>query len=422
MKNAGVKAVYLDGKYHIDLDTYANIEKTRQIIEFFWSQGLYTIAYGSGAGNNDPLLDYSQTAYPDFSKCEGFIGFLVWDEPASGRFNSIATAANKFEIIYAGSNASFMVNLLPSYAETFNGTSHWWESSLESLDKDAYKAYLKAYCDTVLSQIDGDKKWLSMDSYPINADETLTPNFLFDLAMTKYYSLYADAHSHAVLQSCGWTEDGNSTKNRMPTEAEMRMQAYAAMAFGIDSISWWSYGDMRNTSEEDNQSNPMDNDDYYTRFANVNNELSAIGQVYSAFDWKGVILGAGKDNGTSIGSITISTDNDYEAFNAVKGQIGDYELSVSDTKHLASVSTNKTDWNYLMGVMEDANGNEGYVLCNYNDHTEDRAQTITLTFDTNVTEVVIYRGGVAQTVSVSNTLTVSLATGEGVIILPSKLG
>ena len=79
--------------------------------------------------------------------------------------------------------------------------------------------------------------------------------------------------------------------------------------------------------------------------------------------------------------------------------------------------------NYLMGVMEDKNGNEGYVLCNYNSIEEDRTQTITLTFKTNVTEVVIYRNGVAETVSVSNkTLTVSLVTGEGVIILPSKLG
>ena len=76
-----------------------------------------------------------------------------------------------------------------------------------------------------------------------------------------------------------------------------------------------------------------------------------------------------------------------------------------------------------MGVMEDAHGNEGYVLCNYNSHARDRAQTITIKFDSNITEVVIYRGGVAETVSVSNkTLTVSLATGEGVIILPSKLG
>ena len=76
-----------------------------------------------------------------------------------------------------------------------------------------------------------------------------------------------------------------------------------------------------------------------------------------------------------------------------------------------------------MGVMEDMNGNEGYVLCNYNSHEEDRAQTITITFESNVTEVVIYRGGVAETVTVSNkTLAISLATGEGVIVLPSKLG
>ena len=186
------------------------------------------------------------------------------------------------------------------------------------------------------------------------------------------------------------------------------------MAFGMDSISWWSYSDKR----EDNQSNPTDSDEYYNRFANVNKELSAISAVYSAFDWKGVILGAGKDNGT-----LFTPDEDYEAYNIVKGQIGDYELSASDTKLLSGVSTNKGNWNYLMGVMEDMNGNEGYVLCNYNSHEEDRAQTLTLTFDANVTEVVIYRGGDAKTVTVSNkTLTIDLATGEGVIVLPSKIG
>ncbi|MBQ4054016.1 MAG: hypothetical protein IJD33_06720, partial [Clostridia bacterium] len=414
LKAAGMKGVYLDGMYHLDLGTNANIVKTRQIINFFWSQGLYTIAYGSNSGTNC-AIDYSTRDYPDFADCEGFIGFLVWDEPSgTENINKLADFANNFETIYAGTDATFMVNLLPSYASLFNGTTNWWESSLDSLDKNAYKAYLQEYCDTVLSKLDDGQKWLSLDTYPINADYSLTANFLFDLAMLKYYAENNGAHAHVALQSSGWVEGGNTTKNRMPTEAEMRMQAYAAMAFGIDSMSWWSYSDKR----EDNQFNPTDSDEYYTRFANVNNELRAIGQIYSAFDWKGVILGSGKDNGY-IGN----EDADYEAFNAVKGQIGNYELSVNDTKHLASVSTNKTNWNYLMGVMEDMNGNEGYVLCNYNSHEEDRAQTITLTFDSNVTEVVIYRGGEAETIAVSNkTLTVSLATGEGVIILPSKLG
>ena len=413
IKAAGMTAVYLDGAHHLDLNNDKNIEKTRQIIEFFWSQRLYTIAFGSNARTN-LYIDYSTNAYPDFSDCEGFIGFLVWDEPQTDSFNTLANFANKFESVYAGTDTTFMVNLLPSYAKEFNpGSTSWFDSSLESLDKDAYKAYVEQYCTTVLSQVDGEK-WLSMDSYPVNKDKSLTANFLFDLAMLKFYAEKYDAHAHAALQSSGWTEDGNSSKNRMPTEAEMRMQAYAAMAFGIDSISWWSYSDKR----EDNQQNPTDSDEYYTRFANVNNELANIGAVYSAFDWKGVILGAGKDNGS-----IFTPDEDYEAYNLVKGQIGKYELTASDTKHLASVTTNKTNWNYLMGVMQDMNGNEGYVLCNYNSHELDRAQTITLTFDSNVTEVIIYRGGEAKTVSVTNkTLAIDLATGEGVIILPSKLG
>ena len=195
----------------------------------------------------------------------------------------------------------------------------------------------------------------------------------------------------------------------MPTAQEMKFQAYTAMAFGVDSISWWSYSDMR----EDGQQNPTDNDTYYGYFAEANNEISALGQVYSAFTWKGVILGAGRN----------ISNNDYQAFSTVKGHIGEYELTASDTKHLASISTNKSNLNYLMGVMQDMNGNEGYVLCNYNNNKSNRAQTITLKFDTNVTDVVIYRGGVAQTVSVTNkTLAVDLATMEGVIILPSKLG
>ena len=79
-----------------------------------------------------------------------------------------------------------------------------------------------------------------------------------------------------------------------------------------------------------------------------------------------------------------------------------------------------------MGVMQDANGNEGYVLCNYNSRTkenDDRAQTITVTFNKNITQVIIYRGGEVIPTDVSNnSVEITLATGEGVIVLPSKLG
>ena len=414
MIDAGIKTVILDGAHHIDLNVPENVVKTRQMIRFFWLHGIKTVVFGSNAGT-DPNLDWATMGYPDFSDCEGFEGFLVWDEPQTKNNAQLAEFAKEFEKTYAGTDVTFMVNLLPSYATIFNtGSTGWFDATIDKLKKSDYQAYLKNYCDTVLSQVSGEK-WLSMDSYPINADYTLSSYFLFDLAMLKYYAEYAGATSHAVLQSSGWVEGEHDDKNRMPTAAEMEMQAYTAMAFGIDSISWWSYSDKRG----DQQNNPTDNDDYMSSFAAVNSELNKVSAVYSAFDWKGVILGAGKDNG-----YLFSKDDDYEAFAAVKGQIGSYELTVSNTKHLASVSRDKTDWNYVMGVMEDVAGNEAYVLCNYNSHKEDRTQTITITFASNITEVIIYRDGVAQTVSVSSnkTLAVKLATGEGVIIIPSKLG
>ena len=423
MKNAGIKVVNLTGLNLLVLNTQEAIEKTHQIIKFFWSQGLKTVAFAANNVENFNT-DFTQIGTPDFSDCEGFIGFLHWDEPTGDdtTMSKLADLAIQFNNVYAGTDVTYMNNLLPSSAPYFQTTeTNWWGGSSTTLDKAAYKAYVEEYCETVLSQVKGEK-WLSVDSYPINKDESLHDTFLLDLGVIKYYAMQYGAHAHVALQSSGFGANENDTKARIPTEAEMRMQAYAALAFGMDSISWFTYSPSGSDSENfytfvDNDGNIIDQT-AYDAFAKVNNELSAIGAVYSAFKWKGIILGRGDESNFSDWS-----NEDYNAYSTVMGQIGDYQLSVDKTKHLSSVATNKNTLNYLMGVMQDANGNEGYVLCNYNSHKEDRAQTITLTFNKNITEVVIYRGGVAETRSVTNnTIAIDLATGEGVIVLPSKLG
>ena len=429
MKDAGIKVVNLTGANLVFVNTTENIEKTRKIIKFFWSEGLYTAAFAANTGGikdgayGNLNCDLAVNGFPDFSECEGFIGFIAWDEPSNDQtvMNKLAVFAQEFEKKYAGTDVIFMVNLLPSYASIFQTSGgNWWDNlfgNSSTLDTAAFKAYLKQYCDTVLSQISGEK-WLSLDTYPVYKDQSLADTFLFDLGALKVAALEAGAHSHVVLQSSGWIEGGSDLKSRIPTEAELRMQMYAAMAFGIDSISWFTYspssvnGSNTYNTPVDNAGNIVDPTGY-AAFKTVNNEFNAISSVYGAFDWKGVIIGRGSKTG----------NEDYTAYDTVKGEIGSYELKASNTKHLSGVASNQSKMNYLMGIMEDKNGNEGYVLCNYNSIEEDRTQTITLTFNTNVTEVVIYRNGVAETVSVSNkTLTVNLVTGEGVIILPSKLG
>ena len=423
MKNAGIQIVNLTGANILTIENEKNIQKTREMIRFFNSQGLKTVVFANnGASNNN--VNLVAKGYPDFSDCDGFIGFLAWDEPynTEDAMATLADFANAFEIVYAGTEVTFMVNLLPSYADIFYDT----EGKNKVLNPEAFKEYLQMYCDTVLSQIDDGEKWLSLDTYPILKDYSLLQNFLFDLAMLKKTAVENDAHAHVALQSSGWSVGTNDSKSRIPTEAEMRMQAYAAMAFGMNSISWYTYTPSNvNTGNTfvDNNGNIV-NETAYNAFAKVNKEIAEVGKVYSAFDWKGIIVGAGKDNGTTVMGVTISTDDDYQACALAANHLGAYKLSAASTKLVASVSTNKTDWNYLMSVMEDKNGNEGYVLCNYNSCKNNMQQTITISFKENVTKAMIYQGADEgwKTVDVANQqLTITLATGAGAFVLPSQL-
>ena len=407
MKEAGVKVVVMSGEGQVNMNSADNVEKNRKIIKFFWSQGLKTVAFAEA---DTIVQDFNANGIPNFSDCEGFIGFIMRDEPVnkddSGSFAMLASAAIQFNILYAGTGVTYMNNLLPSY---------WSEITDKNgnVDTAKYKAYLETYCETVLSAVKGEK-WLSVDSYPIYADGTLVKNFLFDIAMVKYYSEKYDATSNMIIQaSAGWSD----SQNRKVSEEEMRMQAYAAMAFGIENISWWTYG---NWGDSTTLTSPHSDEATYTAFKNVNNELLAFDEVYKAFTWKGVILGA-------------TSRNSYDdAYALVRGQIDNYELQASDTRLLASVATDSRNYNYLMGVMQDKNANEAYVLCNYNAvynsilsalYEKNTSQTITITFAKNVTKAIIYRGGVATEVEVSNqTLQVALGRGEGVMVVPSQIG
>ena len=409
MIDAGVKVVNLSGIGQINMETPSKIEQNRQIIKFFWKHGLKTVGFVEIVSLAE---NFKANGLPDFSDCEGFIGFIIIDEPKDqdGRFELLADIAIQFETLYAGTGVTYMNNLLPSEAGIFQDEPSFWEQLFgggsNTLDPDKYHAYVKSYCDKVLSKIVHGERWLSIDSYPILTDGKLQDTFLFDLGILAYYAEEYGATSHIALQASCWGNEG-TTKSRVPSQAEMRMQVYAAMAFGIDSISWFTYADKSDGCLK----TPYTDAETYANFTAVNQELLRIDEVYKAFKWKGTIIGS--KSGT----------DDYDAYKTVKGEIGAYELTASQTKNLKSITGNS--YNYLMGVMQDMHGNEGYVLCNYNSvYNKNRAQNITINFNTNVTEVIIYRNGVAEDpIAVTNkTITVALATGEGVMILPSKIG
>ena len=328
MRDAGFTSVMLNGSHSVGdlyLNSPANIEAMKNIINMFWTYGgISTYVSGKNGGTTDEyvsLEDYQalQAEMATLLDCEGFGGFFAWDEPLpnAASMERIAEYAEWFDGLY-GDDALFMVNLYPSY---YDG----WSSS----EYKSYAAYIEAYCDIVLSKIENGTKYLSMDSYPVNADGTLDQTFMYDMAVLKHYALEYGAQANAILQACGWTSESH---NVVPTEAQYRMMYYTALVFGMDSIGWWGY-----SPESENPNvilpgqTPVNIDGTttaaYQAIKNVNTEISAFAPIYKTYTWQGVIMSS-PNKGFIVGK-----DPQYDAFNKVKSDslLSKYMLSASST-------------------------------------------------------------------------------------------
>ena len=405
MKEAGFTTVLLGGgDYGVKLNSEANIEVTRAIIDMFYRNGIKSIVW---TGNWSDTEEYAFDTLPDFSNHEGFAGFFTWDEPkpTTAAMNAVAEYAEWYMNTYSEDAAPFKVNLLPSYSYFKDG------------DYTSYSAYVKAYCDIVLSKFDGTEytKYLSVDSYPIKADGSMRDTFLYDWAVLKAYAMQYGAEMHTVLQGCGFEDESNGTTyNKAPTEEQMRLQLYTALAFGADSISWWSYYPL-NVVVDGALNADGTTTEVYNDMKTVNNELSTFGSLYKNYDWKGVIMSS-----PDSGFFGIGADAQYKAYKKVKDEsiFSQYLLSVSDTSSFLSITGSGS--NHIVSVMEDTDGNEAFVAVNYAAVKDNK--TLSITFKGNtIGQYAIYKNGEMQTVTIgTGGYTLTLAPGEGAFIVEAN--
>lgn len=393
MKQSGLNTVLLNGAFTSNITSPADVERARQLIALFDSYGIKSYV--------DAKKMYFALGYcPDFSDCNGFAGIMQWDEPTVEVIDSVLSVyAQQFDNLY-GDSATFLCNLFPSEAS---------EGTFGQIDgKNAtYSQYLERYCTSVLSQISG-TKILSVDSYPIYADYSIDKNFLTSIGLLKYYAKKYNAKANICLQSCGWNE-GNDLKSRMPSEAEMRLQAYAALAFGMDSISWFTYSQFQ--SAQTSQMVPVDyqtgaKNDGYTSLKNVNNELLAFADVYADFDWQGAIFKFG---------VLSNEKSGYTKLNET--EFSQYVLDERATQ-FSDISVNGLTNSVIAGVFQSkTNANmQGYAFCNYAS-LKDGGKTATITLKTNKPlTLTIYRNGTIQTVNVTNSYELTLQAGAGCFV------
>ena len=341
--------------------------------------------------HNAYQADLSQKMVDTAKKHPSYAGMHWADEPAPDKFGDIAARVPAYESALPGT--TFCVNLLPSYSVLFA------EDKITS-----YQNYIESYCKSVLSLVEGEK-YLSVDSYPIIQQGLYFMDYLFDLGVLAKYAKKFDANSHMCIQSIMWDNEGgngNSDHFRELTEEDIRIQVYTSLAFGIHSLSYFTYAPCGGMEVEKSCVDAEGNKtEYYDYVKTVNRELNDFSKIYTSFTWNGVM--------------TLKEGSRVPAAFMSLNELTDILYTVEDLDSVASAAANG---NVVCGVFEDGEKNEGFLFVNYADSKENKKVTIDLGF-TAANKLLVVRKGEKTIVDVKNKrYSLELDVCEGVFAVP----
>lgn len=350
-----------------------------------------------------------------FGKHDGVIG-MSYDEPTKAEIDEIAKYVDYFN--RNGNGKNMLVNLFPSFASSVKSDFGKWYNTTQQ----KYELYLQYYCDNVLSKLTSGEKWLSADRYLLtydkNGNKCIDSGWLADVQSVAKVAKNYGAKTNFFIQTMPFgatngvaTGAKEGSRDRVPTYNDIRLQQYALMAFGYDGISLFCYGSPIADGEfASSQYGMIDRNgnktEIYESVKKANNELLSFDHVLKQFAWQGVFTcDAGK-------TITGTSSTSNASFKSLD------RISLANVSSLSKVSASADT---LCGYFKDAAGNDGIMVVNYNETTENLTDTVELTFDSSkYNAAVCYVGGVKKVFTglTDGKLSLSLGAGEGIFVIP----
>ena len=350
-----------------------------------------------------------------FGKHDGVIG-MSYDEPTKAEIDEIAKYVDYFN--RNGNGKNMLVNLFPSFASSVKSDFGKWYNTTQQ----KYELYLQYYCDNVLSKLTSGEKWLSADRYLLtydkNGNKCIDSGWLADVQSIAKVAKNYGAKTNFFIQTMPFgatngvaTGAKEGSRDRVPTYNDIRLQQYALMAFGYDGISLFCYGSPIADGEfASSQYGMIDRNgnktEIYDAVKQANNELLSFDHVLKQFAWQGVFTcDAGK-------TITGTSSTSNASFKSID------RISLANVSSLSKVSASADT---LCGYFKDAAGNDGIMVVNYNETTENLTDTVELTFDSSkYNAAVCYVGGVKKVFTglTDGKLSLSLGAGEGIFVIP----
>ena len=385
---------------------FENASTSERVLQAIQAAGLKV--YIPALEGNDGYRTFPSLG--DNERAAAFMGYdavagYVIDEPTKYEIENIA---NKLEEVKKNfNNKTLYVNLFPSF----------W-SGIETDFNGDYKAYLRFFCENVLSKLETGEKWLSVDRYPLvydaDGNKCLDDGWLSDIQDVVEVAKEYNAKTNIFIQTTPFGEKTAGGHDRVPAVEDIRLQAMSLMAFGVDGIGLFSYATtIENDEFSEMQTGMIDRNGnrtaiYYSVKTAIS-ELKNFEKVIKGYDYQGIFTtDAGK---TMKNSDVLASTSNFSFQN-----IG--RTALSDVGGVNKVSSTQDT---LYGYLKDAKGNLALTVVNYNDTSKNLTDTVTIAFDTSKYNAVIYyERGIRKFASLnaSGEVVLNIGVGEGIFVVP----
>ncbi len=353
----------------------------------------------------DANLNLLAKAMANLSQEENFMGFFMADEPYPAYYDDYVTIANYIKNYLP--NAVLYTSCHPYYSSDSTITSIMSVYSGSTL-KERYTQYLTEFS-AALGSLNYDFYSFRQTEYTISSRDTtsMRSEWLANLEIAATIA-HGNYDAGVTIQSMAWKASsysklGGYTSYREVTEADLSFQLYTALAYGMKTITYYTYWEHYYQSSDENYycylvgypdeegDDPVYTDLYYAAVA-VNNEIKQFDEVYMTFSWQGTIGIAKKDSDGLIAAMSDYSSNRISSYSATNDAI--------------------------IGCLRDENGYDGFMIVNVTDPDDSLTSVVTVNF-ADADMAIVYVDGEETIVTLSNgTLSVSLAPGEGVFVIP----
>lgn len=272
------------------------------------------------------------------------------------------------------SSSEPFVNLLPGEEENYYTSN---------AANQKYKNYIDYYFTNIAPLLG----YVSFDQYPLKTDSVSTTH-LANLALLANNCKNGGYDLRTFVYS---SIDGSSEQRAIKTEQDLSFQVYSNLAFGATDITYFTYGGLvdRNTLQPTSLAACAEK---------VNNGVLAFGKEYRKYKWQGVKT-------VDVGA----TNKGFTILHNVVSDVSVDGLSITATQDA------------LAGVFKDDDGNDAYIVMNYNDPSDlSTVGTVTMTFE-GVSQVIVYSNGNKTVRDLTDgKLELDLKAGEGTFIIPVR--